>query len=155
MKSTDLSTAEARFFSIKPNLLGGRFLFYFGPWDRMAELKAWYLSYGLEDPHDRIKDHCTNGLPDAERYDGQVFDPYPGHPLLCLKGVPHTPKEIGILVHEIHHAVQRWTEGLGIFTNRNSEEIFAYVEGLLADAVLDYLWHGIPIPGLEPDDQNP
>ena len=143
---------NARFFTIKPNVMGGRFFFYFGPWDRMEALRDWYLSYNLTDMHGRIKDHHVNGMPDCERYDGCVFDPCPGFPLLSMQAVPHTPKEIGNLVHEIHHAVQRWTESLGIFTARESEEVFAYVEGLLTDQVLDYLWHGVVSPGLEPDD---
>jgi hypothetical protein len=152
MKMIPFSDDDPRFFTLKPNVFGGRFFFYFGPFDRWGKVKDWYLSYGLTDIHDRIKDHSVGGLPDAERYDGMVFDPCPGFPLLALQKVPHTPKEIGNLVHEIHHAVQRWTEALGIFTNRDSEEIFAYSEGLLVDAVLDYLWHGVVCPGMTTDD---
>lgn len=138
------------FFTFKPNLLGGRLFFYFGPWDRMPEIREWYLSHGTSDTLDRIKDHAKNGMPDAERYDGQVLDPCPGFPLLMMQETPHTPKQIGVLTHEIHHLVQRWTEALGVFTSRESEEIFAYAEGLIAEIVLDYIWHGTVAPGLEP-----
>lgn len=147
-----MNQADCRFFTFKPNLLGGRFFFYFGPWDRMEELRNWYLSHNLTDHHHRIKDHRRDGQPDSEHFDGQVIDPCPGFPLLLLQGVPHTPKEIGNLVHEIHHAVQRWTESLGIYTSRDSEEVFAYTEGQLTDAVLDYLWHGTTVDGLDPAD---
>lgn len=139
------------FFTIKPNLLGGRFYFYFGPMDRMDELRAWYEAHGTDDVHHRIKDWKTDDRPDGEVFSGMVFDPFPAHPLICLPGIPHTPAEIGNLTHEIHHAVQRWTEALGIFTNRDSEEVFAYVEGELVRHVLDFLWHGVVAPGLEPN----
>ncbi len=138
------------FFSIKPNLMAGRFFFYFGPWDRFEDLKTWYLAHGTTDFHNRIKDHCRDGVSDAEHFDGMVYDPCPGHPLLVMKVIPHTPKEIGYLVHEIHHAVQRWTESLGIYTSRDSEEVFAYTEGELLKIVLDYLWHGTLADGLDP-----
>jgi hypothetical protein len=67
-----------------------------------------------------------------------------------MKSIPHTPYEIGNLVHEIHHAVQRWTKHLGIYTSDESEEIFAYTEGTLTKMVLDYVWHGTLADGLEP-----
>lgn len=140
------------FFTIKPNLFGGRFFFYFGPLDRMAELRTWYEAHGIADVHHRIRDFETDGRPDTETFSGMVFDPFPAHPLLVLPCIPHTPEEIGNLVHEIHHAVQRWTEAIGIFTTRDSEEVFAYVEGELTRHVLEYLWHGTVAAGMETSD---
>jgi len=137
------------FFTIKPNIMGGRFFFYFGPWDRMEALRNWYCAHGLDDPHNRIRDWQMNGRPDHNDFEGMVFDPDPGCPLLILKGIPHTPAEIANLVHEVHHMVQRWTFSLGIYTSRDSEEIFAYTEGKLVEMVLDYLWHGTVAQGME------
>jgi hypothetical protein len=152
MSATD--ETRPRFFSIKPNLMGGRFFFYFGPWDAMDKLRDWYLAHGLTDQHHRIRDHQQSGQPDAEHFDGVVFDPCPGFPLLVMQAVPHSPAEIGNLAHEVHHAVQRWTEGLGIYTSRDSEEVFAYVEGALVEAVLEYLWHGVVRPGMDVEDDQ-
>lgn len=146
---------HARFFTIKPNLFAGRFFFYFGPWDRWEALRDWYLAHGLTDIQNRIKDfHPETTLSSSDHYDGQVIDPCPGFPLVMMKRVPHTPEEIGSLVHEIHHAVQRWTTGIGIWTSRESEEVFAYTEGNLVNLVLDLLWHGAVGLGLEPGEDG-
>lgn len=147
-----MSDELPRFFTIKPSLFSGRFFFYFGPWDRPEAIRDWYLAHGLKDQHDRLKDWKEDGYDDAEMYGGKVCNPYPANPVLMMQVIPHTPHEIGNLVHEIHHMVQRWTYDIGIYTDRNSEEVFAYVEGNLVEMVLDYLWHGIVGAGLEPDD---
>lgn len=142
---------NACFFTVKPTLFSGKFFFYFGPWDRWPALREWYLAHGLTDVHDRIKDyHPDSTVSSSDHYDGQVINPCPGFPIVMMKAIPHTPHEIGSLVHEIHHAVQRWTEGIGIFTARESEEVFAYVEGNLTAVVLDYIWHGTVAAGMEP-----
>lgn len=139
-----------RFFTIKPNLFSGRFFFYFGPWDRGDQIRDWYEAHGLKDVDGKLaKAFADDGLMKAC---GLVIDISTACPMVLLKHVPRTPKDIGDLVHEIHHAVQRWTESLGIYTARESEEVFAYVEGFLIDLALDYLWHGTAGIGLDSDD---
>ncbi len=136
-----------KFFTFKPNCFSGRFFFYFGDVTDWKLVKDWYCSHDLEDKNNRIE--IALGKDGFYEYDGMVIDPSPAHPLLVMRSIPHSPHEIGNLVHEIHHAVQRWTFDLDIYTSRDSEEIFAYVEGNLVEAVLELLWHNVEQQGIE------
>jgi hypothetical protein len=141
---------KRRFFTFKPNLFSGRFFFYFGDWTDMPAVAEWYCSYGLTDKRDLF----ARNVNEFSLTEAWTCQPHDCHPIGIFKDLPTTPHHLGNLTHEIHHMVQRWTASLGIYTGDESEEVFAYVEGKLVEAVLEYLWHGNVMEGLTTDDRH-
>ncbi len=59
--------------------------------------------------------------------------------LVWLPGRPKTAQEVGFLVHELFHATYAVMCNAGISLSEDSEEIFAYAIGFLAEKVMETL----------------
>lgn len=141
-------------FVFRPNTVSGEFHFYFHdgegdevvlPWDAIRD---WYLADGARDDVKGCIDRSRDE--DNFAYRAMVLNPDPACPLLAFRSTPHNPTEIGYLVHEIHHAVQRHADAVGIYAGSTaSEEFFCYMEQHLLVAALEAVWHGVAVAGVE------
>lgn len=127
-------------FHFKPNVFPNAFTFHFGPFDHGALLAA-YRKAGYDDPHGLL-------APPVAHYSGMAMYPDPAAPVLWMESVPHSPKEIGTLVHELSHVVLRYVNDLGMDHGRATTEVYAYLLDALTTAVLEKVWHGINRPGI-------
>lgn len=63
-----------------------------------------------------------------------------GDCLIWCERTPNNPKEIGIFVHELIHAILDAGRVLGFNPGPDGEEFFAYLAGWLTEKTLDALW---------------
>jgi hypothetical protein len=114
-------------FILRPKIFPLTFAFYAGVWDsrraqglaRQAELIGGRTS--LESP---APGHaaCTYNFNDGS--------------LIWMPGIPRTPKEYGLLVHEIVHAIGNSGDVLGFKLTRDSDEFYSYLAQWLTTQAL-------------------
>ena len=128
------SKNQTMIFHFKPNILPGAFTFYFGPYDE-DEIRAAYEAAGFEDLNRQL-------YRPAPHLAGMASYPEPAAPVLWMERTPHSPVEIGTLVHELSHIVLRYLDDVGMRHDDHTTEVFSYLMDALTSAVLERVWHG-------------
>jgi len=121
-------------FRFRPNILPGTFSFLIGNYDA-AEARAYLDCYGIKDTGNNVRDN-----PIGECY-ARCYYPEEGYPVVWLSKAPHSPEDIGSMVHELEHAVMFQLNWLGITHNRETTEVYAYLLDRLTTGVLDIVWN--------------
>jgi len=124
-----------RKFAFKPNIFPGVLTFFIGEWDRdqaMAHLR-------FQDIAD-TGDHIYSDPP-SEGCMARCYYPEVGFPIMWLREPPHTPYQIGSMVHEIEHALMFYLNWLGLEHCRETTEIYAYMMDRITTGVLELVWH--------------
>ena len=123
-----------RRFAFKPNTLPGVFTFFVGEWNT-AEAVEHLKFQGIIDTNNTVADTSLDGCC------ARCYYPEEGYPLIWLSEPPHTPLDIGSMVHELEHALMYHLNWLGIEHGGKTTEVYAYMMDRLTTGVLELIWH--------------
>jgi len=107
-------------------------------------VECWYctifFSFGetFEEFKTHFKDEYKNKLDDYDTASGycvHLEDTY----IIRMKNVPNTIHDLGILQHEIHHAITHILMDKGVKYTQSNHEAFAYMFGYVTEQIYSIL----------------